>query len=101
MSETNLLVTISQQSLIANNSQNSINVSNKIPSQITYNRPPQQVYDVISIETITINHALGYYPTVIILDIDGNECEAAIEHISDDSIQCDFSPAFSGKIILS
>jgi hypothetical protein len=52
-------------------------------------------------ETWTIDHSLGYYPNITIVDSSGAVIEGDIIYADDDTLVVTFSAAFSGKAFLS
>lgn len=52
-----------------------------------------------STTSVTVNHNLGKYPSVTVIDSAGDECEGLVDHISVNSLTVSFSAAFSGTVI--
>ena len=48
-----------------------------------------------------INHNLGKYPSVLIIDDEGTEVKGNIEYIDENNIKLKFSYEISGKAILN
>lgn len=48
---------------------------------------------------VTVQHFLGKYPAVVVIDSSGEEVEGEIHHLSKDILTVSFSAAFSGKVI--
>jgi hypothetical protein len=48
-----------------------------------------------------IAHGTGRFPSVTIVDSDGNQVDAAIQYIDSNNIQVSFDAAFSGKAYLN
>lgn len=55
----------------------------------------------IASDTWTINHLLGKYPSVTIVDSAGDEVEGNVNHISTNQVVVTFSAAFSGRAFLN
>lgn len=55
----------------------------------------------LPVATWTINHTLGKYPSVTIIDSGGNVVEGDIEYINNSQIVITFSASFSGSAILN
>lgn len=49
----------------------------------------------------TINHALGKYPSVTVVDSAGDEVEGNVNHVSVNQVVLTFSAAFSGRAFLN
>ena len=49
----------------------------------------------------TINHNLGKYPSVTLVDNDGEQVDAKVEYSNANQIICEFSPAMAGKAYLN
>ena len=49
----------------------------------------------------TVNHGLGYYPSVTVVDRYGTEYECSVEHIDKETVILKFRGGFSGKAYLS
>ncbi len=49
----------------------------------------------------TVNHNLGKYPSVSVVDSAGDECEGAVKHISINQLQIQFSASFSGRAFIN
>jgi len=52
-------------------------------------------------DTWTINHNLGKFPSVTIVDTAGDEVEGNVNHISNTQVVLSFSAAFSGRAFLN
>lgn len=52
-------------------------------------------------DTWTINHDLGKYPSVTIVDSAGDEVEGNVNHISNTQVVISFSAPFSGRAFLN
>ena len=65
---------------------------------------PQKEYihiqGVVS-DTWNVNHELGYYPSVAVVDSSGSLVHGDIRYIDEDNIVITFSAGFSGKAYLS
>ena len=54
-----------------------------------------------AMETWTIDHNLGKYPSVTLVDVNGETVEASVKYTNANQIICEFSPAMSGKAYLN
>jgi hypothetical protein len=60
---------------------------------LTYEQPEAK-------EIWLISHSLGYYPSVTVVDGDGNEVSTNIQHLSTDLLQITHGAPFSGRAFL-
>lgn len=52
-------------------------------------------------DTWTINHNMGKYPSVSVVDSAGTVCEGAVTYIDNNTVVCHFNGAFSGFAYLN
>jgi hypothetical protein len=58
-----------------------------------------QAFNVAS--SVTVNHNLGKYPAVTVVNSAGDEVEGLVEHVSANSVSVSFSAPFSGVVYLN
>lgn len=68
--------------------------SSYIPTTYTHNQ-------TVPLDIWTINHNLGRYPSVSIVDSAGTEVKGKIDYIDENNITVSFSSGFSGKAHLN
>lgn len=49
--------------------------------------------------TVTVNHNLGKYPAVSVIDSAGDEVEGVVDHVTMNTLTLSFSAPFSGTVI--
>lgn len=49
----------------------------------------------------TINHNLGIFPSVYVIDTAGQECEGKVNHVNTNQVVITFSAAFAGQARLT
>jgi hypothetical protein len=60
------------------------------------------VYNQATPATIwNVNHGLGYFPNVVVVDSGGNEVVGDLQYVDNNNITLTFSSAFSGSAYLS
>lgn len=52
-------------------------------------------------ELWTVNHNLGKYPSVSVVDSAGDECEGEVKYVSINQVLLKFSAAFSGRAFIN
>lgn len=55
----------------------------------------------VAAATWTVNHGLGKFPSVTVVDSAGEECEGEVQHTSASQCVLTFSAAFSGRAFLN
>ena len=55
----------------------------------------------VAAATWTVNHGLGKFPSVTVVDSAGEECEGEVQHTSASQCVLIFSAAFSGRAFLN
>lgn len=54
--------------------------------------------DFLVTDAVTVQHNLGKYPSVTVINSAGDEVEGDVEYIDENSLTLAFSGAFSGKV---
>ena len=82
-----------------------VNITGTVPSQVlNFVLPVSGSYthiQVVAASTWTINHNLGYYPAVSIVDSGENLVMGDVTYISTNTLSVSFNASFGGKAYLS